>query len=72
MRLVAVDIYAHALIAPTSYPWVLPQLFYTETTHLFPGPQSIVLLELALVVWHTVLAENPAGTCQYRARCGKP
>jgi hypothetical protein len=50
----------------------LSRLLDTEATHLLPGPQTIVLLELALVVRYTVLAEDPAISCQYRAVCGKP
>lgn len=34
-------------------------------THLLPGPQAVVLLELALVVWDIVLAVNPAAKRQY-------
>jgi len=43
--------------------------FSISTTHLLPRPQSIVLLELALVVRYAVLAEDPAATCQSRS-CG--
>jgi hypothetical protein len=48
-----------------------PKFFHIETTHLLPCPQTIVLLEFALVVRHVVLAEDPAGDCQYRHLCGK-
>jgi hypothetical protein len=59
---------AVVLVAPASHPQAPPSM----NTHLFPRPQAIVLLELALVVRHTVLAEDPAGGCQYRVGCGKP
>ncbi|KAF2134993.1 hypothetical protein P153DRAFT_380795 [Dothidotthia symphoricarpi CBS 119687] len=45
---------------------------YVETTHLLPSPQTIMLLELALVVGNPVLAEDPAADCQYRAVRGNP
>lgn len=48
-----------AMSCPLLYP----------TTHLLPGPQSVVLLVFALPVRHAVLAHNPAAGCQCRALC---
>ena len=49
----------HALLFP-AYPTTLSR------THLLPGPQAIVLLEVRLVLRDVVLTVNPAGVRQYR------
>lgn len=41
-------------------PITPPKLFGIKTTHLFPRPQAIVLLELALIIRDAVLAVDPA------------
>jgi hypothetical protein len=65
-RLVVGSRYAHVIRQNAS------QLFDIATTHLFPGPQTIVLLELALIMRDTVFAEDPTANRQYRALCGSP
>jgi hypothetical protein len=63
-----------AHVISLDHPTSFPSSSNTETTYLLPCPQAIVLLELALVVRYTVLAEDPAGassvlSCVRKAGC---
>jgi hypothetical protein len=50
----------HVLLFP-AYPTT------SSRTHLLPGPQAILLLEVRLVLRDVVLTVDPAGVRQYRA-----
>jgi hypothetical protein len=61
--LVVIGVEASIPVAPMPFPECFRALA-SDTTHLFPGSQTIVLLEFALVVRYTVLTEDPAVGCQ--------